>query len=325
MHLSNTFQELEPTARTVIIVNPNAGKRHVMRHWPEVRALLDDTGIFFTPYFTEGKLHAVEITRQAIAGGARDIIVFGGDGTLHEAVNGIFTQQYVSPGELTLAMIPAGTGNDWGRMFRLPGDYKSIAEMIKARHIFLHDIGEVRFTEAGRMQTRYFINVAGIGFDAVVVKDANGRKERGMGGKSSYVWSLLRSLLTYSNTHAVIEADGEEIFSGALYSGNIGICRFSGGGMQQVPAALADDGLFDITVIRKLSRRKVVWNVRKLFDGSFVHLPQVSTHRAGMVRISSNEELLLEADGEVLGCAPMEFRILPGALKVLVPGDCCGH
>jgi diacylglycerol kinase family enzyme len=99
----------------------------------------------------------------------------------------------------------------------------------------------------------------------------------------------------------------------------VGIGKYNGGGMMQVPSALPADGKFDITVIKKLSMLKIVKNVKNLYDGSFVRLREVEVLRANEVRIESGKKLWLETDGEVLGHAPFSFSILPAALQVIVP------
>jgi len=163
--------------------------------------------------------------------------------------------------------------------------------------------------------------VAGIGLDAEVVFDTNAKKAKGSAGKIAYLMSLLNAMFRYTALEARISIDGAQVFDGKLYSANIGVCRYSGGGMRQVPAALPDDGLFDVTIIKKVGKIKVIRNVSGLYDGSFVKMKEVSTFRGASVRIESTDPLLLEVDGESLGRPPMEFSIRPLALKVCVPAS----
>jgi YegS/Rv2252/BmrU family lipid kinase len=303
----------------LVIINPNAGKRRGERDWPVISGLLKNSGISFTHLFTLKRFDALDFAKQGVEKGIRNIIVVGGDGTLNEAVNGIFSQSVVPPNEVTMAMIPIGTGNDWGKMYRLPKYYSSVVQMITERHTFLQDVGIAVFHEDGSRKERHFINIAGIGYDAFVTFDTNRKKEMGGGGKIAYMLSLLGSLMKYSHQNISVMADGQFLFTGELYSANIGICKFNGGGMMQVPYAISDDGLFDITIFRRMNKLTVIRNVKRLFDGSFVRMKQVSTHRAASVSISSNEKVLLEVDGESIGTVPVEFRILHKALKVVVP------
>jgi YegS/Rv2252/BmrU family lipid kinase len=303
----------------LVIINPNAGRRRGLRDWPVISHLLDQAGIFYTYVFTKGSSDATEFARKAVEEGIRNIISVGGDGTMNEVVNGLFAQSTVPPAEVTLAMIPVGTGNDWGRMYGLPSDFKDAVKMIIRGNTIIQDAGVVTYIKDGAQQQRYFINVAGMGFDAIVTEDTNRRKQIGRTGKIAYLVSLLKSLFRYSCYKVRIEADGKRTFDGELFSANVGICRFSGGGMMQVPAAIADDGLFDITIISKMSKWNIIRNVSKLYDGSFVKLKQVSNHRAARVVVKSDEGILLEADGESLGTGPFEFTVLPKVLKFIVP------
>ncbi|MCX6272810.1 MAG: acylglycerol kinase family protein, partial [Bacteroidetes bacterium] len=102
------------------IVNPNAGLKKAARDWKNISYLLKRNDIRYFSVFTERRLHAITLTRELLKKGYRKILVVGGDGTLNEVVNGIFTQNDVNPRDLTLAMIPVGTGNDWCRMYNIP-------------------------------------------------------------------------------------------------------------------------------------------------------------------------------------------------------------
>lgn len=307
------------TATHFIIINPNSGKRRGKRDWPEIASLLEKQGISFEFIFTAKRLDALIFAKQAAENGFRNIIVTGGDGTLNEAVNGIMLQRSVPSHEISIAMIPVGTGNDWGRMYQCPSDYKECVKMIAQGHTVLQDAGKVQFVLAGEIQERYFMNVAGIGCDAVVVRDTNSRKDRGSSGRIAYMLSLARSIFKFSSQKAVVAADGNTVFNGALYSANFGICRYSGGGMMQVPKAIPDDGLFDITIIGDVGKLKIVRNTARLYDGSFTAMKEVSTFRCAAATVHSNDGLLLEADGEMLGTAPIEFSILPRALRFVIP------
>ena len=131
------------------------------------------------PEFTERKGHATEIARDGIAAGFRKIISVGGDGTLNEIVNGVFTQDYCLPAEIVIGMIPVGTGNDWGRMFGIPLVYEGSVRVIKEKKLMLHDVGLISYYNGTEKEKRYFINIAGLGFEAAVVKKTNAQKDKG--------------------------------------------------------------------------------------------------------------------------------------------------
>ncbi|MFA5973577.1 MAG: diacylglycerol kinase family protein [Lentimicrobiaceae bacterium] len=300
-----------------VIVNPNAGKRKGEKDWLEIAALLTDAGIRFVNVFTEHRDHAVILTRKYVENGYRNIIVVGGDGTLNEVVNGIFTQAHVPTDKITLAMIPVGTGNDWCRMFNIPGDYKQAIKLITKRKIFIQDTGTIKYiANEGIEKTRYFINMAGMGFDAMVAKKTNMQKDMGKGNPMSYVVNILSSLFLYTSTKVTIMLDNEKIASD-IFSMSVGICQYNGGGMKQAPGALPDDGLFDMTLIKPIGKFKIIRNIVKLFDGSFTRLPEVSTFRSSKIIIHSEPPMYMEADGESLGHTPFVFNILPQSLYVV--------
>jgi diacylglycerol kinase family enzyme len=114
------------------IVNPNAGNGKGKMDWSRIADLLKKNGIPFDMMLTKSKGHAIELTRELIEGGYKKFISVGGDGTLNEVVNGVFAQEFCLPGEITLSMIPVGTGNDWGRMFGIPLVYEGAVQIIKA-------------------------------------------------------------------------------------------------------------------------------------------------------------------------------------------------
>ena len=300
-----------------VLVNPNAGKRKGEKDWLEIAAKITASGIKFEHVFTEHRGHAVILTRKCIENGYRNIIVVGGDGTLNEVVNGIFLQKEIPTNEITLAMIPVGTGNDWCRMFNIPGDYKQAINLIKKRKVFVQDTGTIKYISSeGGEKTRYFINMAGMGFDAMVAQKTNKQKDLGKSNPMSYVVNIFSSLFSYSSTKVTILLDGEKIMSD-IFSMSVGICQYNGGGMKQAPTALPDDGLFDLTLIKPIGKFKIIRNIIKLFDGSFTRMPEVSTYRSSKIIIHSEPKMYLEADGESLGHTPFVFNIIPQSLNVV--------
>ncbi|GAB1404651.1 diacylglycerol kinase family lipid kinase [Lentimicrobium sp.] len=239
-----------------------------------------------------------------------------GDGTLNEVVNGIFTQKKYATTEITLAMIPVGTGNDWGRSFNIPGSYKKAIDLIARENTFVQDVGKVKYQNSHLVKQRHFINMAGLGFDAMVAKRTNKVKREGRSGPFSYLISLFSSLINYNHKKVKVTMD-EAVLNADVFTMSVAICKFNGGGMMQAPNAVPDDGLLDITVITRLSRLLVIRNVRKLYDGSFLKLPQVKTFRSAKVEIESNPPMYLETDGESLGHTPVSFEIIPLAIQVI--------
>ena len=185
----------------MVIVNPNAGSRKGERDWNNINKLMLDAGLDFKEVFTTHKEHAISIVSKFIKKGYRKFLVVGGDGTLNEVVNGIFFQKNIPTTAFKIAMIPVGTGNDWGRMYSIPFNYKKAIQIALDEHTFVQDVGKVTYQNGDSVKGRYFVNVAGMGYDAVVASKTNLDKEKGRGGVLIYLKNLFTSLLFYKHSY----------------------------------------------------------------------------------------------------------------------------
>ncbi|MDD3567006.1 MAG: diacylglycerol kinase family lipid kinase [Bacteroidales bacterium] len=303
-----------------VIINPEAGSGRGERDWPAIKALLEKHLLKFDFVFTQRKHHAVEITVRAIRGGYRKIICVGGDGTHNEIVNGVFIQQEVPTHDVTIATVAVGTGNDWAKTFFIPEDYEACILAIKEGNTFVQDVGKVEYFEARVKQARYFANAAGVGFDADVAKATNRLKEDGRKGRLLYLVSMIKTLVVFRSSAAKLQIDGAE-HGGEFFSVTLGIGKYNGGGMMQTPNALPGDGLFDVTLIRRVNRLNVLWNVFKLYNGKILRHSKVVGHKAASVRITAKPSFNLEADGESLGTSPFVFKSIPKSIRVVVGAD----
>jgi YegS/Rv2252/BmrU family lipid kinase len=300
----------------LVIVNPNAGNGKGKKDWARISELLNEEGLLFAVRFTEKKGHAIDFTSEGIKAGFRKIITVGGDGTLNEVVNGVISNDECPPDDILLALIPVGTGNDWGRMFGIPLDYKKAIKIISENKLVLHDAGLVSFFDGAVQKKRYFINIAGLGFESVVVRRTNIQKDKGHSGKLIYFYNLLMSLLSYKNTKAELIIDGEKI-DADVFSLNVGNGRYCGGGMRQTPDALPDDGILDVTVINGIGKFEIIRNLKILYDGTILSHPKIDGYKCKNIKVSSDQVLYVEADGELLGHTPAEFSIIPACIKII--------
>jgi YegS/Rv2252/BmrU family lipid kinase len=300
----------------LVVVNPNAGRRKGLVDWEEISGYLRQYELSFTPVFTERPGHATEIVIEYVEREKfRKIVVVGGDGTMNEVVNGIFRQGRFKTTEISLGMITVGTGNDWGRMFGIPNDYHAAIKILAGNQTFIQDAGEVRFCNKDEPGNRYFVNIAGMGFDAEVVRKTNKAKEKGKGGSFIYLYNLITSLVGFRHVEAMISVDGLNM-ENKIFNINVGICKYSGGGMIQSPNAVPDDGLFDLTVIRKLSKPNVILSLKRLYNGTIHKHPKVDSYTGKTIRVESRGRIQLETDGETLGHTPIEFSIIPKSVRV---------
>jgi YegS/Rv2252/BmrU family lipid kinase len=298
------------------IVNPNAGNGKGKKDWGRISGLFSRSGIPIVHRYTERRGQAIEFAREAVTEGYRKILSVGGDGTLNEVVNGVFTQDACNTTEICLGMIPVGTGNDWGRMFGIPFVYEGAVQVLAEEKKMLHDIGVVDFMRSGIKERRYFINIAGLGFESVVVKRTNRQKDKGNSSKAIYLYNLLSSLIAYRNQQVEITIDGIKRVV-RIFSINVGNGRYCGGGMRQTPEAVPDDGLLDITVIREMGRIEIIRNLKLLYDGTILSHPKVDGFRSNNLSVSSETDIYLEADGESLGHTPAQFSIIPSAVNIV--------
>ncbi|MEG0467550.1 MAG: diacylglycerol kinase family lipid kinase [Mucinivorans sp.] len=311
-------RDFAPDNRWFAIVNPVSGKGHGLRDWPQISSLLDAAGVAVDALFTLYKYHATELVVRAINQGYRKIIIMGGDGTIHEAINGLFIQKIVPSAEVTFAVIAVGTGNDWVRMFGISRNYTEAIRSITDGVTFLQDVGRVSYTESQVPQVRYMANVGGVAYDAAVCRSFNRLKERGYRGSWLYIRAAIKNAITYRCKHTTVVADGNTIFDGKMFTASAAIGKYSGGGLSQTPLAIPDDGLFDMTIIPKMNRLKLFFRFGALFNENIYNISRIELHRAANINISSNPPTSLELDGETLGLSDFSFSIIPKAIRIIV-------
>lgn len=308
----------QKTERWFVIVNPTSGGGKGLEDFPKISHLLRENGVEHDPAFTEYRYHATELAVEAANKGYRKIIVVGGDGTLNEVVNGLFIQKQCEPKDIRLAVIAVGTGNDWVRTFGIPRNYTVAIRAINEGHSYLQDVGKVTYTESNYRQSRYMANVAGLGFDADVIEIFNRLKLKGYKGKWLYIYSLLKGYLSLKPFGVTVEVDDKVIYHNLLFSIAVGICKYNGGGIQQLPKAVADDGLLDITLIKPLHWWHVVFRARRLFNGEIYSIGHVQHAQGKCVKITAAPDILLETDGELHGGTPVTIEVVPQAIQIVV-------
>jgi YegS/Rv2252/BmrU family lipid kinase len=303
-----------------VIFNPHAGSGKGRRDKNKIESILNHSGLQYTLHESEYEGHSCTLSKELATNGATHFIVAGGDGTLNETVNGIFQGKQRHCVDIVIGMIPVGTGNDWIRTFGIPDNYQMAMDIILKGKTVVQDVGLIEYIEKGKSVDRYFVNIAGFGFDAMVASRANKLKNSGMSGLRVYIESFLWSYLNFKAAQTVVVIDNAQVKVN-LFSASVGIGKFNGGGMMQVPDANPVNGLFHITIIRNLSVWGIIRNFRGLYDGSFLRDSRVSTHIAEKVRLTGKKPLSGEADGESLGFSEFNLSILPHQLRVIYGED----
>lgn len=310
--------------RVRFIVNPKAGAGKAGRALDAVRA--DASRVFPDAEFvlTEAPGHGRQLAAEAAADGVDLLVAVGGDGTIHEVVDGLFEDDRARAPELTLGVMPAGTGSDFRRSLEVPDDRAAALRVLAEGRTRTIDVGHVTLqTDAGPQVTR-FINVAGFGANGEVVRAANDMDKR-LGGKVTFFRASLRASLRYSPAEVAVrwvDRDGEQhTWQGRVFSVFIANGAYNGGGMWVGKGGALDDGLFDITMLPPDGMAAQVVQSRRLYDGTLDRWP--GAHRMQVreleARPVSRAPVHLDLDGENPGRLPAIFRVLPGAMRVRTP------
>lgn len=302
----------------LVIVNKRAGGGSAGRLWLNTESSLSDAGIRFTAKFTEAPAQTRLLASNATNLGFDGIIVFGGDGTVSDAAAAISTLE-IKP---VLAFLPAGSGNDWIRSVGFnPPSIDACIKAISAENTKLIDAGMCRWPGG----SRFFINSAGIGFDALVLKRATSFRKFFPFGKISYLFILTASAFLPPHWRALISCDGLPFYKGDYLTLTIGVGRYSGGGMQLSPLAVSDDGVLDTVVLAPMNFFTIAAQLPKLFNGTLHTTKWASSAQGKIIRVEPEKagSFVLELDGEIVipgkNSAFIELVSLPESLTVIVP------
>lgn len=301
-------------ARAKVIVNPVAGASTTYRKWPRISSFLNYIGLPFEFQYTEGVGHAIEIAREAAGNGCRFVVAVGGDGTVNEVANGILQSKEMNGA--TIGIISTGTGGDFIRSVGLERNYLKACSCLTGSERKLVDVGYVEYHNAGQKRKRYFINSAGVGFDAEV-SEASNHMPKALGGTIPYLMGLVKSLVSYRNKNVVMKMDELEE-AGRVLSVVVANGRYFGGGMRVAPNADICDGLLDIIAVGDMGKLELLRAFPTIYKGTHIYHPKVKTNRAVKVEIKSPEKILVHADGEYLGEGPASFGLIPQALSIAV-------
>ena len=295
------------------IVNPLAGRSRG-HSWPAVERALRTAGIPLEVEYTTTVREGEYIAHRALRAGWRRVLVAGGDGSVHDVVNGIMSAEAHQWADTTLAVAPLGTGNDWARSLGMDMAPPVLAATVIASRTLQHDVGVVDFPDAAPPRRRWFINVAGAGYDAHVI----GRLPPHVRSGFAYLWGALTGLLSYHASRFTIEVNGE-LNERCLLLAFVANAQACGNGMRVAPSARVDDGLLDLVTIDEVGLLPALLKIAKLYRGTLLGDPVVRHVRSAQLRLDAHPPADVEAEGQIVGRTPAVFSILPGALKVVVP------
>lgn len=303
--------------KIAFIVNPHAAAGSAGRTWPKISALARDRVGPFSVYFTTGPGDGIKLTRQALSDGAEVIVCVGGDGTLNEVVNGLMNEQGPIRPEAMVGFIARSTGCDLIKTVPIYRELDRALDIIKHAHTRTLDVGRIRYQDRrGNSSYRYFHNIASFGLGGEVDERVN-RTSKALGGFLTFMGATLISLLKYTKKKIHLKID--DSFDGEVTIWNIAVAngQYHGGGMWVAPAARVDDGLFHITVVGDLTLPQVFLNLPKLYNGKIYQVAKVSSFVGKRVEASSDQQVLLDVDGEQIGALPVVIEMVPRAVSLI--------
>ena len=298
-----------------IVINPASNRGSGAKCEPEIRQWLESRNIehevLVTTQSSEALPYVVEKSLD------HDVIVAaGGDGTVHEVINGMMQARAKnghSENMAALGVLPIGSGNDFVKMLNVPVHLHKAFRILEQQKTMPVDIGQI---SVDGNHTRFFNNNIGIGFDAYVNYESI--KIKHLRGVAIYLTAVLKSLFKYKPPFMHVEI-GSEKFSRNILMLTIGNGRCSGGGFYITPNAEVDDGFFDVCAIDSMSKGRMLSSLVKVMKGAHLNLEGVMLRRSTEVQIRSDEPLPIHADGEVvtLDAHEIKLKIIPSALKVI--------
>jgi YegS/Rv2252/BmrU family lipid kinase len=299
-----------------IILNTNANEKKCERSWKPVAELLERRNIRYELHVVRRPGEGISTAKELCQSGIRHLVAAGGDGTINEVVNGIFLSG-VDTREVYMAVLPMGRGNDWARTHHYPNTIAEVVECWRNGNFMQHDIGRVTSQTQDKSHTRYFINIAGFGFDADVIYDVTNHPTHFF-GFNVYVLSLLKTLFSHKPTAIQVSAKEDFEFDGEVFMVIAAICQYNGGGIREAKYAIPDDGLLDLIVVPKMSVPKVLKHLKDMTTGDHIDkIEGIKLIKTTAATIRSNTIFRGETEGELLVPGNYRIELMANALNVL--------
>lgn len=288
---------------TIIILNPSAAQGKTILYKEKIEAELKKNNIEYEFYISKSAEDIKEATLKYINLGYKNFIGVGGDGTMH------YIAQNLAGTNCNLGIIPTGSGNDIIKTLNINRDLAENIRIIKQGRICRIDLGLYN-------NKIYYIGVAGSGFDSEATRFAN-ETRLPLKGKARYNFAAYKTLLTYKPKIFKLKYDGIErnINIMMMVVANL---KYYGGGMKIAPGADAFNNIFDICVIKKMSKMSFAKSIPKVYEGTHLELSSVETFRTREIDIECDSKLDVYGDGEYLGRLPANFKIVPKILNIFM-------
>jgi diacylglycerol kinase (ATP) len=297
---------------TVFLVNPASANGKTGKRWPDIARAAHSAGLRGEAVFSDAPGQLGDLAREAADDGASLLVVVGGDGTVHEVVQGVAGLDGVE-----LALIPRGTGWDFARTHGIPKRPGAAARIATEGRARSFDLGRAYYAHDGTEASAWFANMASVGMTGSVARKANSTT-KALGAKTSYLLALGVVFARWQNVPLRVRVDAEER-DALMEDAIIAVGRYLAGGMLIMPDAEPDDGLFDVLLIGDLTKTELVRVMPKIYRGTHLPHPKGEVLRGSTVEIEADEPLPIQLDGEQPGTTPVRFEIVPAAIRLRVP------
>ncbi len=311
-----TPTSVSPFGPLTVIANPQAGRRRVRAAVPTVRRSLEALGLEHEVRLTERPGDASRLARRALEDGSRFLVAMGGDGTVHEVVNGMFDGGGPAVPEPVLGVVAAGSGCDFIRTFDLPSDPEAAVSRLAGEELRPLDVARMGYLDAeGRHTSRYFVNIAEVGLGGATAGWA-ARLPAAL-GPARYFVAFWLTLPPYRAGSVRLHVDGADRYQGRAVNVVVANCRFFGGGMQVSPRSQPADGALEVLTFNGPKTDSFTL-LPRVYRGR--HLPhdnivELAGHH---LTVESEQPMQIEADGEVLGTTPATIEVLRSAIRLKV-------
>jgi diacylglycerol kinase (ATP) len=306
-----------------VVVNPVAGSGRMRRRWPGIEQVLTRQLGALDVKKTTGPGEACDLARQLSMDGAELVIAVGGDGTVSETVDGLLQARGATGHAADLAIVPVGTGSDLARGLGIAVDIDRLAARIAGGDKRMIDAGCVNYVgDDGALASRHFVNIASLGLSGPTDRAVNAAKSGGrFSGRLVFLFHTVREMLRYKFQNVRVTVDGGEPIEARIALVAIANAPYFGGGMKIAPDAAPDDALFEVVIVRGVSKFSLLMDLRLVYSGSHKSLPSCTILRGKKIVVEPLGNLdanaaLLDIDGESPGRIPATFEVIPAAITV---------
>lgn len=304
-----------------VIVNPKAGSQQAQKKLPEIKKYLQKYFEHWKVETTKAPKHAIHLAQKAAQEGFDIVAIVGGDGSCHEAVQGLMSNQKQGKPVPIFALIPFGTGGDLRKTLHVPQNISKAIQVAAFGEDRIVDVGQVKKEGANGTEVEYFINVAGFGANGEVVERSN-RWSKRLGGRITFLNATVYTSMTYQSPNIHLEWTNSdsttEQWTGKMLSCFVANAQFCGGGMKIAPDHSIEDGYLHLRLLPEMSVPKQLFHMPKLYSNQIDQVEGSICRKITELKAATavNHQVRIDLDGELSGILPAHFSVIPKALTI---------